>query len=1424
MNKLLAGGAGTREMTMGSGKRRRSVEVRSNAAASNVSTTKSPLLRELDAMILSSDRENSWRQSAPPQVSPFQMLGSAKGNIHELDTGSVAGSLSMGCSAAQLQAQLDAQNAAQQPEAFVRALREKLGLETVFAKSSNTYTTSLSNLRKCWDTRKALQEFLASERARGVGAGHSSDLSAHANAECALQFAQAGASTTTGAELSSAAAPGASSSSTSAGAPESRLLLEEHGGGGASTAFGGAGEASFAARPPQIGKVIVGDTVNLDATPEERRAFLAKLRAELGASDAVERGAGAAASASPSSSTSLSTAARLKREDPEDSESGSSEEDDDDESDEDGTGGNRENYDTSENETPRGTSTTLHPVPESGEPTSGGGDAAAGSSSTGAQHPLAASVGALTTMQRDHNLMRIDLQQQQQQQLAKWRRIQIHQVPFLVRLVGAGTLDGIEGIALCAGFFSKHRYLTDAMADMELAQRLAQVDGAARNFALLILRSGRFSGAIFSAVDGRLLLHKNFRRYTVRAKQGGGQSAKDNTGKSIKSAGSQLRRYGEQQLENSMRTLFQSWRGDLRLCGGDIFLSGGHDQISTLVKCLQPVVGSTSDGSAPLEYKKLPIMVNKPALAEIEALALQLRTVHIFRQGDLWKLLQGSGGASGSPANLQQGAGAGGVNLSSGALGGSKARDGGDNNNAGSSKRKKVNVEEAKPAPAPEYHSDDDREFSALHRAARDGNAVEVERLLTAYCEKQKANPPGQRRKSLLDEPTSGDADVPTSEAIGANAFSMSPAGEDSTVFAPDARTAKDRREAKLEKEELTSSAEAANGKMLGRGQQAGTSAVSQQLQTGRTHQQQLSAGAPCPGGVDQEHDKQDEMQRNHVANIDEDGDVISPDRFQEDSAPSPSFKRGSQGLSGPHQNVVPNRSWDLESNWSANAAAGGSDTTEIRQEYRHNYTISTGGAGGLLSSTPNQNNRIGGGTSSYLQASPMAGLPGGRSGGLFGHLGASGSSGRRFSNFSSGGGRQHGMLGAFGIGLRTELPPLEEAGPVRHQHDLIASLNEENNAIPVVTEGNQLVAMKKTVERIRQKCSILGRDDNMDSASGFDVAQDIDEVVGEDILEASDLNQQHASNQDDEQNGLAEATAAVEAMRTAVSDDEQVEEDLINVEDNAPSLRGAVGHSPVDEELVSPTSKQGTASSAGGAKRTQSDHESDGPMLRPPSTFGGAAGARAAGFDLNNVTDPNDSHSQHLAPATSSSRPRAGAGASKAGEAQPSQRLFSSASGHQGPTDEEQDLVAARDGKGRVPYYLAANQKVREAFRRVRGKFPDAFDWDAGQVPPGITDDSEAAKKAKEKEKRQRQKAKAKENKGKKKEEELKKQEEAAKKAKEEAELLKGPPCANCSTNCGTNRSKWFRRLEYIYCSSDCVKAHQRKLAADAAAKRFAK
>ncbi|KJZ75722.1 hypothetical protein HIM_04879 [Hirsutella minnesotensis 3608] len=67
-------------------------------------------------------------------------------------------------------------------------------------------------------------------------------------------------------------------------------------------------------------------------------------------------------------------------------------------------------------------------------------------------------------------------------------------------------------------------------------------------------------GATSMNREATVLAHKTFHRYTTRRKQGGSQSANDNSKGNAHSAGSSLRRYNEQALVNDVRTLLQDWK------------------------------------------------------------------------------------------------------------------------------------------------------------------------------------------------------------------------------------------------------------------------------------------------------------------------------------------------------------------------------------------------------------------------------------------------------------------------------------------------------------------------------------------------------------------------------------------------------------------------------------------------------------------------------------------------------------------------------------------------------------------------------------------------------------------------------------------------------------------------------------------------
>lgn len=163
-----------------------------------------------------------------------------------------------------------------------------------------------------------------------------------------------------------------------------------------------------------------------------------------------------------------------------------------------------------------------------------------------------------------------------------------------------------------------------------------------------------------------------------------------------------------------------------------------------------------------------------------------------------------------------------------------------------------------------------------------------------------------------------------------------------------------------------------------------------------------------------------------------------------------------------------------------------------------------------------------------------------------------------------------------------------------------------------------------------------------------------------------------------------------------------------------------------------------------------------------------------------------------------------------------------------------------AIDSRGRPPYFVAASDKAREAFRLARGTLGEEYcRWDdEAKVGPALTDADVQAKKAKAAEKKRKQRARQKEKKAlekaqaeeaaakQRKEEEKKKEMEDAKRVRDGLK----PKSSTASNVCDfcqkaakvKRRSQMFQRLDYVYCTTDCVKKHQRELMAAAAAARM--
>jgi hypothetical protein len=163
-------------------------------------------------------------------------------------------------------------------------------------------------------------------------------------------------------------------------------------------------------------------------------------------------------------------------------------------------------------------------------------------------------------------------------------------------------------------------------------------------------------------------------------------------------------------------------------------------------------------------------------------------------------------------------------------------------------------------------------------------------------------------------------------------------------------------------------------------------------------------------------------------------------------------------------------------------------------------------------------------------------------------------------------------------------------------------------------------------------------------------------------------------------------------------------------------------------------------------------------------------------------------------------------------------------------------------DVRSRPPYFLASHDRIRDAFRMARAALGEDFcRWDeAAKVPPALSAEDIKARKEKEAERKRKKKARQKQKKAQEKAEaeQNQRQREAAEQARKEEEDAKrvrdglkpkpatqgtGAVCDFCQTVVkGRKRKDMFSRLEYAYCSAECVQKHKRELMAAAAISRF--
>jgi hypothetical protein len=148
-------------------------------------------------------------------------------------------------------------------------------------------------------------------------------------------------------------------------------------------------------------------------------------------------------------------------------------------------------------------------------------------------------------------------------------------------------------------------------------------------WAVVLAKGGHFAAAVFDVASPRpapttpfpALHHATAHRYVVRAKAGGRQSAKDGTGKAIKSAGSSLRRYNEAALDADIQGALTAWAPALSQCSLIFAHAPGQANAAS-------VFGRGGLARADARVRPVPFPVRRPTLSEAQRVVRTLLTVY----------------------------------------------------------------------------------------------------------------------------------------------------------------------------------------------------------------------------------------------------------------------------------------------------------------------------------------------------------------------------------------------------------------------------------------------------------------------------------------------------------------------------------------------------------------------------------------------------------------------------------------------------------------------------------------------------------------------------------------------------------------------------------------------------------------------------
>ncbi|VDO07933.1 unnamed protein product [Rodentolepis nana] len=173
------------------------------------------------------------------------------------------------------------------------------------------------------------------------------------------------------------------------------------------------------------------------------------------------------------------------------------------------------------------------------------------------------------------------------------------------------------------------KYFDDVLKRIDLLRN-------SRFWAFLLYSGGKFAGAIFD--EDRVVVHKTFHRYTVRAKQGGSQTVRDGALGGMsghKSAGSALRRHGEIAIRSDVANLLHvKWRSYMQACQLILTITArrNHSIFTTPPSCCAPsespnIIENEGHSSGGESGDKEPILASGPDPQAVEAVGVKMGLV-----------------------------------------------------------------------------------------------------------------------------------------------------------------------------------------------------------------------------------------------------------------------------------------------------------------------------------------------------------------------------------------------------------------------------------------------------------------------------------------------------------------------------------------------------------------------------------------------------------------------------------------------------------------------------------------------------------------------------------------------------------------------------------------------------------------------------